>query len=278
MSEYTCLARRYREQPCKEVFALMKWDKEKGETWEAPYLRLANMAKREEWNFTRVEFRDSNRSCPILVNYLNYTFLRLQALGRISYSESGDRACFNTGLQTQDEKDLFATFWLNKVARERNQPDWTLYGFFDSYSSKLTDFRPLPKIATYIEDASDLVFDISCNIEINYAHIVDENRDRLPKALQENRTLAISAIQGATELLKDKVLRNYKTAIPHWYNGKIQLLLPLNITSQDVADLALVADKDRQARLYRIRTGLSMDQAYNNARLLTRPDRDWLNP
>jgi len=58
----------------------------------------------------------------------------------------------------------------------------------------------------------------------------------------------------------------------------MQLLLPLNLTSENEADLALVADKDKDRHIYRIRTVLTMDMAYVDARLITRPDREWLNP
>jgi Domain of unknown function (DUF3825) len=30
--------------------------------------------------------------------------------------------------------------------------------------------------------------------------------------------------------LKQRLLRNYRTAIPHWYNNKVQLLLPLTLS------------------------------------------------
>ena len=50
------------------------------------------------------------------------------------------------------------------------------------------------------------------------------------------------------------------------------------VTSDTEADLALVADKDSERKIYRIKTALSMDMAYIDARLICRPDRDWLNP
>lgn len=212
------------------------------------------------------------------MNYLNYTFLRLQEQNRISFSADGDKCCFNTGLQTKDEKDIYATFFKNKQAEMRNQPAWTFFSFADSYSEKLKSFHPLPEVATYITDARDLVFDMNYDVEVNIEHIVDHNQDRLPDSIKDNRTLAISAIEGSTKFIKQKVLRNYKVAIPHWYKNKIQLLLPLNITSDYEADLALVADRDDDRKLYRIKTALSMDMAYINARLICRPDRDWLNP
>ncbi len=269
---------RYRDQPSTEIFAHFGYAGLEGETWEAPYEKLASLAKPEDWNFHRSEFKRPGQHFPILVGYLNYTFLRVQEQNKIVYSDDNDRACFNTSLQTPNEKDIFATFFRNKNAGDRDQPDWNLYGFFDSYSKRLTDFRPLPTIATYIDNASDLVFDTNCEIEVNYDHLFADNRDRLPDVLQDNQTLAISAIQGSLELLKEKVIRNYKLAIPHWYRGHIQLLLPLHLTSEHEADLALVAEKDPSADLYRIRTALPMDMAYMDARLITRPDRDWLNP
>jgi hypothetical protein len=42
--------------------------------------------------------------------------------------------------------------------------------------------------------------------------------------------------------------------------------------------LALVADRDNDRIIYRIKTVLSMDMADLNARLICRPDQDWLNP
>lgn len=275
---YADLVRRYKGQPSREVFAHFSYKGQDGESWETPYERLARMAKPEDWNFKRLEFRRDGSSFPILTSYLNYTFLRIQQLDAVSFSEDGSRSCFNTGLQTPNEKDIFATFYRNKYAGERDQPDWILYGFFDSYSEKLADFRPLPDVAEYVSDPSDLVFDTTYDFEINFDHIFDHNSDRLPDPLKTNKTLAISAIQGSIHHLKQKIKRNYKVAIPHWYEDKIQLLLPLNLMSENESDLALVADKDKRGKIYRIKTVLTMDMAYVDARLITRPDQDWLNP
>lgn len=275
---YESLFQRYRSQDRRTVFAYFPYKADQSETWETPFERLARLAKSEDWNFSTCTFKRNNENYPILINYLNYTFLRLQEQGKISLSEDGDRACFNTGLQTSIDKDIFATFFRHKKSEEFNAPDWTLYGFFDSYSEKLKDFRPLPEVASYIENPSDLIFDFNYSIDVNYDHILEQNQDRLPEILQQNNRVAISAIQGAVSMLKERIRRNYKLAIPHWYENKLQLLLPLNITSEDKADLALVADKDNDRRLYRIRTVLTMDMAYIDARLICRPDRDWLNP
>jgi hypothetical protein len=210
---------------------------------------------------------------------LNYTFLRAQELKLISYSTDGDKACFNTGLQTKNEQDVFALFYRNRRDKADQEPDWILYTFADSYSKKLTPYeKNIPDLPTYITDASDLVLDTKLEIEINYDHIIDENKDRLPSALQSNRQLALTALKGSIEYIKPKVIRNYKIAIPNWYQGKMQLLLPLNLTDDKIADVALVVDKDKTMNIYRATTILPMDLAYTHARLITRPDREWLNP
>lgn len=38
----------------------------------------------------------------------------------------------------------------------------------------------------------------------------------------------------------------------------------------------MVINKTEQ--IYEVATILTLDQAYNNARLLAKPDREWLNP
>lgn len=277
-NNYIALFKRYRDQPSNEIFAHFSWNEDIGENWESPFEKLARMAKPEIWDFQSVEFKIDGQNYTILRNYLNHTFIRLQQQDKIVLSQDQNKACLNTGLQTPSEKDIFATFFKNKRCNECNQPQWTFYSFADSYSEKIKDFPKLPEVATYIQNSSDLVFDLSYGLEINVEHIVQANRDRLPRIFNGNERLAMTAIQGATEFLKEKIRRNYKVAIPHWYNDKIQLLLPLNIQSDEKADLALVADKDNDRKIYRIKTALSMDMAYIDARLICRPDREWLNP
>lgn len=83
-------------------------------------------------------------------------------------------------------------------------------------------------------------------------------------------------LKGAIDNVKERVQRNYKTAIPQYYKSTIQLLLPLCIGTAEKADLALVAEN--YGEFYRASTCLTLDMAYNNARQLARPDTDWLQP
>ncbi|ELR73300.1 hypothetical protein C900_04152 [Fulvivirga imtechensis AK7] len=278
---YKSLLKRYKDQPSKEIFAHFPYQGSVGDNWETPFIKLAKMAKKDKWKFQNKEFQNEQNKgeVPILINYLNYTFLRLQDEKKIAYSADGDKACINTGLQTPRGKDIYATFFKNTQAREREQPDWTLFAFVDSYSDKLAPFHPLPDIAEYILDPNDLVFNLDYQIEPNLDHFLKKNEERLPTVLQGNIKMAENVINGAIQSLHGMVKRNYKVAIPHWFEGKIQLLLPLVLTNDEgVADLALVVERDDKRKIYRGKTILTMDMAYLDARLITKPADEWLNP
>lgn len=278
---YKSLFKRYREQNLREVFAHFPYNGPAGDTWETPFQKLAELTKDEEWAFQRPEFRNqyANQNYPILTNYLNYTFLRLQEERKFVYSEEKDKICFNTGLQTPRGKDIFATFFRNNRAEELQQPDWTFYAFVDSYSEKMEPFSPNPDLASYITNVNDLVFNIDYEIESNLDHFLNQTEDRLPEVLQGNIRMAENVINGAIQSLKAKIKRNYKIAIPHWYEGKIQLLLPLILTNDEgIADLALVVDRNDARKIYKGKTILSMDMAYVDARLISKPADDWLAP
>jgi hypothetical protein len=275
---YESLMKRYRDQNPRTVFAHFPYRGDAGENWETPMKKLAEKARPEQWDFQRAEFKKPNEDYPILKNFLNYTFLRLQEQDKIRYSDDGSRACLNTGLQTPEGKDIFATFYRNGQAEQKQQPDWTLFGYFDAYSDKVRDFEPLPDIATFTDDPADLIYDHRYDFEVQYEHIINDNEDRLPDVLQGNPQLARNAIEGAIAQLRARLRRNYKLAVPHWYNGKVQLLLPLSITDDQSADVALVVERDTGRRKYMVRTVLTMEMAYIDARIICAPDREWLNP
>lgn len=60
--------------------------------------------------------------------------------------------------------------------------------------------------------------------------------------------------------------------MPQFYGGRIQLLLPLCLTG-DKPELALTIQ--REDGFYAARTCLTLDMAYNNARLICRPETSW---
>lgn len=74
-------------------------------------------------------------------------------------------------------------------------------------------------------------------------------------------------------LLLRRAAANYTLAVPQFYGGRIQLLLPLCLTG-DKPELALTIQ--REDGFYAARTCLTLDMAYNNARLICRPETSWI--
>lgn len=84
----------------------------------------------------------------------------------------------------------------------------------------------------------------------------------------------INILNGAIDTMKKRVSANYKLAIPQYYDGKIQLLLPLCLMSDNKADVAIAVTK--KDKCYQGHTCLTLDMAYNNARLIAKPENNWL--
>lgn len=87
---------------------------------------------------------------------------------------------------------------------------------------------------------------------------------------------------NALNIALSRVAWNYKTAIPVYFatEHNLSLLLPLALEKSDVIDVALVCEhklnKEQGVNNYVGRTIFTLQMAYNNARLITRPDSDWL--
>jgi hypothetical protein len=228
--------------------------------------KLRAMALLEDWDY--------NPSTPnkILYNYIHHTFKKLYEKEGLRYTTDNEYVCFNTGLVTPHYEMIFALF--NKNRFENRSPYFFIDWFKESDTS-LTKFDSLPDTANYFEDPSSLLYDPNLPLRVDYNHIIADNLERFPSAIKEKTPLEIrSILSGTIELTSKKVKMNYKTAIPQYFEGKIQLLLPLSFTNPQTADLALVANKS--GNFYTARTCLTLEMAYNNARLIAKPDQDWL--
>lgn len=120
-----------------------------------------------------------------------------------------------------------------------------------------------------------LLFDWHYPIDVYYKHILDDerNKSRLPKDFLNSDNM-INILNGAIDTMKKRVSANYKLAIPQYYDGKIQLLLPLCLMSDNKADVAIAVTK--KDNCYQGHTCLTLDMAYNNARLIAKPENNWL--
>lgn len=121
-----------------------------------------------------------------------------------------------------------------------------------------------------------LLFDWHYPIDVYYKHILDDerNKSRLPKEFLESNNI-VNVLNGAIDTMKKRISSNYKLAIPQYYEGKIQLLLPLCLMSDDKPDVAIAVTK--KDTCYQGHTCLTLDMAYNNARLIAKPESNWLS-
>jgi len=233
--------------------------------------RLAEMAEDEDWEYhnTLTDF-----SRPILYNYIRYTYRRLAEELKIALSSDGQFSCFNTGLVTESQEPIYAAFEAN---RKPGAQPWYFKDWFRRGQWELNRYPELPDLAHYFDDPSCLVFDTSRDLRVNVEHMIEENKERFPEPYRSMDSYALQTfLKGAIDNAKERVRRSYKTAIPQYYRGQIQLLLPLCLGNPKRADLAMVVE--RHQTFYRASSCLTLDMAYNNARQLTKPDRDWLQP
>lgn len=220
---------------------------------------------------------------------------------------------FNTGLVDDLYEPVYAVFYSNT----HGEAPWKFHKFISGsgedndhmFLAKLYgDKFPLP--AKYYKSTLQLVYDITKPIAAyNWSHIIDRC-NRLPiEFLEDNCTKEIdesrdtegnidykllsekikknhrvhrqiqNRIKDAVEHALKRVEWNFKTAIPIYYPGgkDISLLLPLSLMGENnKIDAALVLESD--ATTYIAHTILKLNMAYANARLITRPDSDWLTP
>ena len=231
---------------------------------------LVNLAQKENWNY---RYATSSDEYPILVNYLRQTCQRLRDENKLSTSVDDQRVCFNTGLVTENQEEIFALFELTSAGNQK----WQLMGFFKESSRVLLPFNPLPQIADYFDDPRDLLYDVRLEMRINYDHIIEHNKDRFPEPYNSQTSYQLrNYLDAVVKQAVKRVKRNYKAAVPQYYQGRIQLLLPLCFETPNRADLALVVERHND--VYRANTCLTIDMAYNNVRVLAKPGNEWLGP
>ena len=199
---------------------------------------------------------------------------------------------FNTGLLTRDRKNyVIAFFTMNK---ERYNYDCLLKKELSGYY-KLSDGRSinihsqdsdidkkLEKLI-YHNSPSEIVFDPNLDIIIedhSKDHIVRSRSNRWGKMFNDKEQDKREKLEESLDVAKRRVKNNFTLVVPQYYRGSIQLLLPLSLNSDKIdACLLLLRDKkDNGNEVYFAKTMLTLEMAYNNARLINRPESSWLLP
>ena len=280
--------------------------------WDSRLQVLTEIAEPERWTFRCVP--DAS-PLPVLDSYIRYTFLRVYEQAKIA--ESDRLSCFNTGLLTANQEEIFGVFRVSDLFDPR-QPvgpgnkRWFLTSWARAGDRHLTEFLQLPDLATYWSDPAELVFNPNLQVQLNLDHIIRDDLNRFPTELgghldvngiptdlatfadiesdagepADGGTPAAAApdvtvplatrnaLEGAMKHSVRLAQRSYRIAVPQHHQGRIQLLLPLYLRNADRPDLALTLE--RHGGWYRAATVLYPDWAYRHARLLSRPNSEWL--
>lgn len=143
---------------------------------------LASHAEQESWGFT-----SDPDDYSILLNYITYTFYRLDYEGKVYIDPNGEFAAFNTGLLSRRfGRDLFAYFLPNTIEGKQK---WIFSCFCSGTNEAVTPAErkavakllPLElELPTFFTNLYDTMFDPSSKLESNFMHIVRDNLNRFP--------------------------------------------------------------------------------------------------
>ncbi len=226
----------------------------------------------EDWGGIRKPCKHVDKEYFTLWNYIHNTFGYLYNVEKTKILETKISRRFIPGLEDEQHQEIFALF-----TKTTADSKYVFQGFFEESSPRLNSIRSkLPDAANYIRDARDFIYDPQNEEDYSMRHIF-ERQNRLPKVIESipvefREDVIVNRMRMAFKRLK----RNYKLAIPQYSPRlkEIQLLVPLCIKDKINADCALAVQKIDG--VYVVKTILTMDMAYNNARLITRPDKEWL--
>ena len=251
-------------------------------SWYEQLYELAQFAMPEPWRFRSPEFKSQNDETPILERYIQQIF-RKQA---IDYNYAPDQikqdaifyirnniACFNTGLLTSKLRNIYMVFEKNKRMDAMRQ--WYFKAFVDESSPMLKYVSPLPDRPAYPIKQWNTYFDPDWEIRVNVDHILNdaENVARLPESIQDAWNLPL-LLETAVEMARRRARIDWSLAVPQAFQSRLQFLLPMYLTRMDKPDLAMALSV--MDGYYIGHTCLTLEMAYQNARLLARPTARWL--
>jgi hypothetical protein len=250
--------------------------------WYSQLDMLAEMALPEPWRFKNPIYLTKNPDTPILERYIHAIFKKQL----IDYKEErtpskaaeyfhieNEFCCFHTGLYTRRYKAIYACFDRNK--KKDSLLEWYFRGFADELSPMLRHISPLPKKPSYYMTQYGVNYNPEWPIRVNVDHILgdEENLSRIPANIREAQNLPL-LLETAVELARRKAVVEPSIVVPQGYQGRVQYLLPICLTDMEQPDLAMTLTI--MDGYYLGNTCLTLEMAYLNARLLSRPVAHWL--
>eukprot|EP01114_Cavostelium_apophysatum_P001423 TRINITY_DN11220_c0_g1_i1.p1 TRINITY_DN11220_c0_g1~~TRINITY_DN11220_c0_g1_i1.p1 ORF type:complete len:563 (+),score=152.98 TRINITY_DN11220_c0_g1_i1:35-1723(+) len=235
----------------------------------------------------RLEAEQWGSSNWILSNYIDKTFCRQQSQDNIRPIAESDFFAFNVNLVNQAGDPVF-------MVLEKNPAGPPTYYFVDFMSGSelktkfpqlhglpadLTKSFPLPK---WFKQLTDLYFDPELPISVDTMHIFNTNKGRLLTLLNMDEKTAQLWFQQEFVRQTNSLRYNLRLLTPQMFGTDIQMLLPMMLDDENGdKQLALVIPLRREKlangeMVYKGSTILGPADAYNNARVITRIETNWL--
>jgi hypothetical protein len=265
------------------------------ENWNDGYAFLEDLADNtipEKWTY---HYHKSGIPHPILKAYIENIFLKLKTeSGKILISDDNKYMVFNSNLLDKYFHEIFIisevvvdedeTTYRNPF-RLKSLTDLIKLGFKVG-GNQIKSLEQLPKKPSFFVDINEVIFQTNWIIDRSFEkfeHIIEERKDRFPSDYQTKKNDELArALDNAINYAVAIAERNYKFIVPQYrpQDNKIQLLMPIYLSGSftEKPDFALILDPDASNQIYLPQTILPLDAAYQNARLIAKPDEYWLNP
>lgn len=246
----------------------------------------------EKWSYQNHE---SAIPHPILKSFLENTFeklLRDTKQKKLIISDDKKFALFNSGLLDKFFHDIYIILELREEDGENTFYNPTILKSLSDLSKRKFKYNnvllnhpdKLPESIDFFSDITEVTFNNSLPIDRSYdkfTHIIEERIDRFPPDYQTKDTTELArTLDNSINYAKAMAKRNYKLVVPQYrpQTDKLQLLMPIYLggSFSRHPDFALVLDLEDD--IYTPETILPLDAAYQNARLIAKPDDFWLNP
>lgn len=274
--------------------------------------KLAETALPETWNDGESEYGILRGY--IIYTFSRLLHERQNENNQLAIVEGEKWACFNTGLVDKLYDPIYGLFARNKKPDMQRWTfhSWCTPGNKQAGQTLSRNFNQLPRKASYFRMPSQLIYDHNAGIPtLPYNHILDRlyrlpydflkrfapqgfefpaTDDNLPENFYADLRVALEQ-DGETNLkLKDtlqlslsravkRVGWNYRLAYPVYDDKRrrLMLLIPLSLNNAaDKPEVALIVERSPKSGKYIGHTILTLSMAYKKARMIMRPEADWL--
>lgn len=252
--------------------------------------KLEEKTIKEPWEYKNR--KDETFIFPILKSYLEFELERLfyehemlNYKDKIVYNNNKTKVLFNTNLIDKFGHDLNITGDLLNMGGKEYVANLEMSP--SKLGLKKMGFNSCePAPPQFFKDINEIIFHCEWEVDSNlqkYEHIIEERIERFPDKYKDLELDDLGAkLDNAIIFAKRIAQRNYKFIVPMYYPSakRIQLLMPIYLESSYTSspDFALVLTPHADEHIYTPETILGLDEVYQDARLIAKPEESWLNP